>query len=238
MPPASDGAATFDAYAESYEQALERGVSLSGEESAYFARGRVRWLGKRLAELGAPARTILDYGCGTGATTPYLLELRGSERVIGVDASERLLEVARREYGSERARFMAAGEALDGSVDLAYCNGVFHHIPVDQRPAALAYVRCALRPEGVFALCENNPWNPGTRLVMRRIPFDRDAVTLSPPASRRMLAAAGFDVLTSDFLFFFPAALRVLRRFEPRLAKLPGGAQYLTLARKPAGPRG
>src|SRR6059036_11455 len=39
---------------------------------------------------------------------------------------------------------------------------------------------------------ENNPWNPGTRLVMSRIPFDRDAVPLSPPEVRRLVLTAGF----------------------------------------------
>jgi hypothetical protein len=84
----------------------------------------------------------------------------------------------------------------------------------------------------VFAVFENNPWNPGTRLVMRRIPFDRDAETLSPPAGRRLLRSAGFEVLRTDFVFFFPRALHILRPLERRLARLPLGAQYLVLARK------
>ena len=67
---------------------------------------------------------------------------------------------------------------------------------------------------------------------MRRIPFDHDAVTLSPPESRRMVRAAGFELLQMDF-FVFPHFLRWLRGLEPRLARMPLGGQYQLLCRKP-----
>src|SRR4029434_4043103 len=72
---------------------------------------------------------------------------------------------------------------------LVYCNGVFHHIPPQAREAAVAYVARALRPGGLWAFWENNPWNPGTRYAMHRIPFDRDAIPLTPPEARRLLQA-------------------------------------------------
>jgi SAM-dependent methyltransferase len=225
----------FDAYSDDYEAALERGIGLSGEDADFFARERITWLQRRLAEAGAPTATLLDFGCGTGIATPYLLELRGAQRVVGADVSLESLEVARRDHGSERATFVAMEEPpAPGSVDVAYCNGVFHHIVPPERGEALRWVREALRPGGLFALFENNPWNPGTRIVMRRIPFDRDAQTLSPPVARRLLRSAGFEVLRTDSLFYFPRALRALRPLERRLAGLPLGAQYLVLARKPA----
>jgi SAM-dependent methyltransferase len=225
----------FDAYSDDYTAALERGIGLSGEGADFFARERIAWTGRRLAEAGAPAQTILDFGCGTGIATPYLLALPGAQRVIGSDVSRDSLDVARRDHGSERTSFVAMDEPPPaGSVDVAYCNGVFHHIVPAERGEALRWVREALRPGGLFAFFENNPWNPGTRIVMRRIPFDRDAQTLSPPVARRLLGAAGFEVLRTDSLFWFPRALRALRPLEERLAALPFGAQYLVLARKAA----
>jgi hypothetical protein len=89
-----------------------------------------------------------------------------------------------------------------------------------------------LRPGAIFAFWENNPWNPGTRYVMRRVPFDRDAVTLSPPEARRWLRSAGFEILRTDFLFIFPRPLRWLRRLEPILSRAPLGGQYQVLCRK------
>ena len=121
-----------------------------------------------------------------------------------------------------------------GSFDLAFCNGVFHHVPPADRPAALAWVRSRLRPGGLFALWENNSWNPGTRLVMSRCAFDRDAVTLSPPAARRLVRGGGLEVVETTHLFLFPRPLRLLRPLEPLVAAVPIGAQYQVLARRPA----
>lgn len=228
MPPAE-----FDTYADTYHSALEQGIRLSGEDSGYFAQTRVDWLAERLRELGAPSRTLLDFGCGTGTATPYLLGLPGAERLVGVDVSLASLETARREHPSPHAAFVPVEQSPVAAVDVAYCNGVFHHIPLSERSSALATVRDALRPGGLFALWENNPWNPGTRLIMRRIPFDRDAVPLTAGEARRMLRNAGFEIVITDFLFVFPRALRALRPIERRLTRLPAGAQYLVLARCP-----
>ena len=110
---------------------------------------------------------------------------------------------------------------------------MFHHIPLDQRQDCLKYVFNSLRPGGLFALWENNPWNPGTRYVMSKIPFDRDAITLPPTESRRRVQSAGFESLMTRFLFFFPKSLAFLRWMEPMLARIPLGGQYLVLCRRP-----
>jgi len=153
---------------------------------------------------------------------------------VGIDTSGRSLEVARNTFGSLKAQFYGSGEyEAQGRADLVFCNGVFHHIPPPDRATAVEYLFRCLRPGGLFALWENNPWNPGTRYVMSRIPFDRDAITLSPPESRRLVRAAGFEVLRTDCLFIFPHCLRWLRTVEPLLSSLPIGGQYQLLCRKP-----
>jgi SAM-dependent methyltransferase len=224
--------AAFDAYAESYDDALNRGLAVAGEGKEYFARRRVEWIAKRLRALAVAPRSVLDYGCGTGSSIPFLIESFGPDRVTGIDVSEGSLAVARRELGSDRVGFATVeGFQPDGSYDLVLCNGVFHHIPVAERASAVATIRRALRPGGVFAFWENNPWNPGTRLVMSRIPFDRDAITLTPPEARRLLREGGFVVVRTDFLFIFPKALGFLRAAEPIVAGAPLGAQYMVLCR-------
>ena len=58
------------------------------------------------------------------------LEIFGAESAIGLDTSQRSLDVAKQHYGSERIDFFPVQEfAPAGTLDLAYCNGVFHHIP-------------------------------------------------------------------------------------------------------------
>lgn len=236
---------TFDEYAEDYDAALAQGLSVTGESKEYFARGRVAWLAECLKsfDISTAGRSpqqngrfdcVLDYGCGTGSATPFLLELLPVDRVLGVDVSQKSLEFAQRHYGSERASFQPIEQpAADRPCDLAFCNGVFHHIPLAQRAECMAYIFASLRSGGFFAFWENNPWNPGTRLVMRRCPFDREAITLSAPQARELARNAGFEIVDTDFLFIFPRALGFLRGLEPLVSALPLGAQYQVLCRRP-----
>ena len=60
---------------------------------------------------------------------------------------------------------------------------------------------------------------------MHRIPFDRDAIPLTPPEARRLLQAGGFEILRTDFLFLFPRMLKWLRGLETLLVRWPLGAQ-------------
>ncbi len=222
---------TFDTVAETYEQELARGLAVTGESPRYFAEGRLRWTAARLKTLGFHARRVLDFGCGIGGSVPLIFDVLGAELVLGVDRSAESLAVARSRHGSERACFVEPGALADQPLfDLAFCNGVFHHIPPTERLDALESIHRALRPGGLFAFWENNPWNPGTRYVMSRLSFDRDAETITPPEARRLLCQAGFEVIRTDFLFVFPRIGRWLRPIEPLLAPLPLGAQYLVIA--------
>lgn len=220
----------FDRSAE-YEEMLDRGLRLSGERRDYFLEGRVRDLRERLGPGYAPRR-VLDFGCGTGETAAHLARVFPGARITGVDTSAAALEHARARHGGPRVDFepLADFRARE-AFDLCYTNGVFHHIPPPARADALRLVHGALVHGGRFALMENNPWNPGTRLVMRRIPFDRDAVPISPRGARRLLREGGFrEVEPARFLFYFPRPLARLRVAEPWLARLPLGAQYYLLA--------
>jgi SAM-dependent methyltransferase len=176
---------------------------------------------------------MMDYGCGIGSATPAFFDWLPVTLVIGTDISPRSLAVARRMYGSAQARFLLFDDYQpDATLDLVYCNGVFHHIPPQDRAAAVAYVARSLRPGGLWAFWENNPWNPGTRYIMRRIPFDRDAVLLVPPDARQLLRAGGFDIVRTDFWFIFPRQLKWCRGLEAPLRHWPLGAQYQILCRK------
>jgi SAM-dependent methyltransferase len=229
--PAKPG---FDAYASEYDAALAEGLSVSGESKDYFAEGRVEHLAGRLRELQFRPASVMDFGCGTGTNSPFLLKLDGVASLLGVDVSESSLNIARRSIPDKRATFSVLDQYRpDGGYDLVFTNGVFHHIPPAERAGAIEYIFRTLRPGGLLLFWENNPWNPGTRYVMSRIPFDRDAITMSAREAQRMVRAGGFDVLRTDFLFIFPKVLSFLRTLEPLLSSFPFGAQYQLLCRKP-----
>ena len=228
------GHKTFDAYADDYDVALAHGISVSGENKDYFSQRRIEWLRDCLNRVSAPITALMDFGCGTGSSSQLFFDILGVENFVGMDQSPKSLEVARKAYGSERAQFLLFDEYQPCSqFDLVFCNGVFHHIPPVERAAAVDYILRSLRPGGYFAFWENNPWNPGTRYVMSRIAFDRDAITLSPLEGQRLIRVGGFEILRTDFLFIFPRILHWCRWIEPFCSWLPLGAQYQVLSRKP-----
>jgi SAM-dependent methyltransferase len=229
-------AAAFDDYADQYDAACQMGLAVSGESRDFFAQQRVAVTQKWLAEQGCTAvGQVADYGCGVGNTMPLLRDAFPAARLLGLEVSPASIRQAHERWAGDNTAFSLVGDYRpEPCHDVVYCNGVFHHIPPKERPAALARIVAMLRPGGYFALWENNPWNPGTRLVMSRIPFDRDAITLTPPEARSLVRAAGLAVAGVRFYFYFPRFLAWLRGWERFAVRVPLGAQYLVLARKAA----
>lgn len=221
--------------ASSYEEMLNRGLRLSGESKTFFMEGRLEHLRRALPADYSP-KEILDFGCGTGETSIGLLHRFEGAHVVGVDVSAGALEHARQHHGSTDVSFFDVDSfEAPATFDLCYSNGAFHHIDPGQRPRVLRRLWELLRPGGLLAVFENNPWNPGTRLVMRRVPFDSDAQTIGAWRLRRLVSAEGFELAgPSRHMFIFPAPLKALRGAEPWLERFPLGAQYLVLARRPA----
>ena len=222
----------FDRYAANYDATLSAALAVSGESKEYFARGRITYLKECLDRLNESVASVLDFGCGIGSGTRLLAEILNTVNVLGVDVSARSIEQARQ--ANPDLRFMTLAEYVPArEFDLAFCNGVLHHIPPTERLSAVAVVLRSLRPGGRFAFWANNPWNPGTRYVTARLEFDRDAITLTAGQARRLLRDGRFNIVQTDFLFVFPRLLRFLRRYEPRLSRWPLGAQCQVLCEKP-----
>jgi SAM-dependent methyltransferase len=103
---------------------------------------------------------ILDAGCGTGVGTEYLIALNPQAEIVGVDLSEKALEIAQER--SLRSGVIKAHQApvnfyhlnleqadlLEGHFDFINCVGVLHHLPNPiQGIQALAK---KLAPGGIF----------------------------------------------------------------------------------------
>lgn len=228
---------SFDAYANDYEGALNRGLSLTGESRDFYALRRVEITRDTSRRIGLSANAVCDYGCGTGDTLPILRDVLGASRLVGMDPSTVSLSEARQRHAACPVEWSTpdgtAVAAMKNRFDAVYCNGVFHHIPPAERRAAARQIMDLLRPGGCWFFWENNPYNPGTRWVMSRIPFDRDAITLRPGEARQLGQDEGGAWMETTFHFYFPSALKACRGAERWLRRLPLGGQYLVVLQKP-----
>ena len=217
-----------------YDAMLNQGLAISGESKAYFIDGRLRDIRKRLVGQH-PAVRILDFGCGIGDATAALLNhFPEAAEVVGTDLSSDALEFARKKHTSEKLKFIHLSELEHHCYfDLCYVNGVFHHIEPENRAEAIGKIFRSLRNGGILALCENNPFNPGTQIIMNRIPFDRAAKKIPYYSCKNLIRKAGFSqILDTRFLFYFPRFLGFMRPLESLLVHLPLGGQYYVLAQK------
>lgn len=223
----------FDHFVEKdYRGTLDQHVALSGEKSAFFAELKVQKLLEWYPQLATESVSILDYGCGDGLLSFYLRQYLPKAKLFGIDPSPKSIEYAQTHY--EGIEF---SDLLDqtlpyatASMDLVLAAGVFHHIPFDEHQAYVREIYRILKPGGIFAMFELNPYNPLTVYVFKTTPIDFNARMLYPTYAKRLLQFYGKT--ENKFYFFFPAFLKRVRFFERYLTKLPLGALYVTLATK------
>ena len=217
---------SFDEHSADYSDKMDRALAVVGLEHDFFFDAKVRHIleaRRRLAASGVVR--VLELGCGIGLLTQRLRPLFNA--VWGIDSSLSSLGQA-----AARGGRMIAADGLhtpfaDESFHIVIAVCVLHHVPVGQRGAFLAEAARITRRGGLVLLCEHNPWNPLTRLVIGRCELDRDAVLLTQPEARRRLTAAGLSDIHARYILFFPWRGAVWRWLEARLAWLPLGGQYV-----------
>lgn len=126
----------------------------------------------------APGQTVLDVGCGTGASFARLCGAVGPDgRVVGVDQSSGMLEQARRRIAQQGWTNIEVVEAAvqDATLPEADAAVFFFTHDLMRTPAALDNVISAVRPGGrvvTAGMKRPSPWlRPLTLaawLVMRR----------------------------------------------------------------------
>jgi SAM-dependent methyltransferase len=109
---------------------------------------------------------------------------------------------------------------------------VYHHVPPPLRKALTAEVRRVLKPGGLFAIVEHNPYNPVTRLIVSRTPVDAGAILLSSAETRSLLLHERFALDEQRYFLYFPERIyRKTGQLESALCWLPLGGQYAVFAR-------
>jgi trans-aconitate 2-methyltransferase len=164
------------------------------------------WAGPVLARLAGiePDATVLDVGCGTGRVTEALLDLVPHGRVLAIDASPEMVELARRRLGA-RAEVWCQDVlelALDAPVAAIISTAALHW--VRDHEALWPRLARALRPAGRLEI------QCGGKGNIARVLAVIDAVArdgfpglaswtrwtfAGPDATERRLQAAGFTAI-------------------------------------------
>ncbi len=174
-----------------------------------------------------PIDAALDVCCGTGAAMQHLRPYC-RERVVGLDLSRGMLDVAERALagaGGDAKVELVLGDALvlpssfHGAFDLVTSTGAFGHIEERDEHRFLTEIRKALRPGGRFVFVTGeappptNPWfwlahgfNAAMHLRNAILPtkFVMIYLTFLWPDVKRKLKAAGFTVEARHGLFGAP----------------------------------
>jgi SAM-dependent methyltransferase len=213
----------FDQYAEQYDRVLGETIPEGLSEDSYFAEYKIALMAARSREkkLGR----ILDFGCGSGRSLPYLDQYFPNAELWGYDVSPASLKVAAQRV--PRAKLFSDWDDIaEIYFDVIFAANVFHHIPPEQRQQALTKCQHVLADNGQMFLFEHNPFNPATRWIFERCPFDADAEMLSLKTTLALTDKAGFHSEQHGYTLFFPRPLAFLRGLEPWLKRIPLGAQY------------
>ncbi len=227
--------ASFDEHADSYADEVSASVSFSGQDVDFFARRKADELVDLVGRsLGPPASLhALDVGCGTGVTDRHLVNRFGG--LTGVDVAADAVAVARDanpgasylDYDGHHLPF------ADDTFDVAFAICVLHHVDRPHRPAFVQEVARTVRPGGLVAIFEHNPFNPLTRVAVSRCEFDEGVELLRRSDSTDLLVGAGLTVVLRRYLIFVPVDAPWAARLDRALARVPAGGQHVVAARVP-----
>ncbi len=226
--------AEFDEYSHDYEKLVTDPLRTSfGGGSDFFHRRKMDLLLRFFKRQGlSPERmSWLDVGCGRGE----LLELGRPyfQTCVGCDPSSGMLSETQSAVEVREQTSATAVPFASGTFDLVTAVCVYHHVAPADRTQLTADIRRVLKPGGIFLMIEHNPLNPVTKMVVRRVPLDRDAQLLSARTARSISAAAGMTPFRTEYFLYFPKAVyEKIGRLENGLIGLPMGGQYASYSRK------
>jgi len=218
----------FDCFSENYRTLLDKTVRLTGNNAEYFAELKARYLARLLGR-GFSGK-VLDFGCGVGLLSKFLLAHLPKCTLHGYDPSSACIEHVDRTVYS-RGTFTWQDDRLDSAYDLIVVANVLHHVRVEDRSKTIVDLCARLAPGGYLATFEHNPANPLTRWAVHACPFDKNAVLLWPAEVKNLTRGCLHNVKL-DYITFFPRWAALFYSFEPFLAWCPIGAQYAVVGTK------
>jgi len=159
------------------------------------------------------SKVVLDLGCGSGESIVPLVK-RGA-RVIGIDISPDLIELARKRVqiaGVEAALSVRSAyetELQDQSVDVIFCMSLIHHLDI---PRVRDEMRRILAGDGYIILKEPVRFSSGYAALRGLLPSHEDVSEAEHPLTREELSTL-LEGFTAEGLRYFrlpivPVALR------------------------------
>jgi SAM-dependent methyltransferase len=218
----------FDAYQDQYGQVVQDSIAFSGLKHDFFLKAKADVLAAFMVQHlpHAQQESALDVGCGIGALHPYLNDMFGV--LHGTDISTSSL--ARAKLNQKNVIYSAYdGTRLpydDGAFAFTFASCVVHHVPPEQWLQFISEMRRVTRKGGYVGIVEHNPFNPLTRMAVRRCPFDQDAVLLTSGRLEELMVQAGLNNIGHRFFLLLPSSYKLVRFIEKMFGSVPFGAQY------------
>jgi len=224
----------FDDFASDYREVHTKNIRISGADSNYFAEMKVKWISDY--EKNTPL-SILDLGCGDGATALYFHQYFSKCKVKGIDVSEKSIAQAKQRNLSNSEFLHYNGENIpfeSNSFDVVFVAGVFHHVDFAYHSKLTSEIFRVMKAGARLYFFEHNPLNPLTRYLVNTCVFDKDAKLLKSNYAVNMLKKAGLNGIQKRFLIFFPRKgwLSKFIFLEKKLEIIPFGGQYVLTAVK------
>ena len=137
-----------------YGQLYDEQVAASYDDDALGLLSGVRSIGvAQILEAGVPADAVmLDLGVGTGESLRALARSTATPRMIGIDLSSRMIEIAQRKLSFEAHIDDACNvgaHVAEGSVDIALAHFITSFV---DRPRLFGAARATLKPGGLFSV--------------------------------------------------------------------------------------
>lgn len=152
-----------------------------------------------------PGGIVLDVGCGGGTTTKFLLE--NGMRVVGVDLSENMIEIAKRE--APQAEFHICDlrdiEKIEGVFDGILAQAVLLHIPKKEISKSLEKLVSKLKNGGYLCVFmkerkSNGPEEEIEERTSYGKTFRRFFSYFTTEELRKLLIDAGLENIFEDII--------------------------------------
>jgi SAM-dependent methyltransferase len=119
------------------------------------ARSAVENIEQSLGAVGRSfddVRSCLDFACGYGRVTRWLVRALGPERVIAADLDRQAIRFCSHAFGTSTVRSPCdpARVAIRDSYDVVFVGSLLTHLPVSGCAAALRALRGIVRPDGLL----------------------------------------------------------------------------------------